>query len=434
MFFSRWLRRRPRVRTTYRPMLWQLEDRITPSGPATHFAVTASSFFQEGRPAAVRVQAEDANNFPAIGYTGTVHFDLVNADARATLPADYTLNFLERGTHVFFVTLVAAGSQTVTVTDTTTSITGSASMTVLAAPVATHFAVYMPTSVSAGLPLNVTVVAQDALGHRAWDYTGTIAITSSDLQAVLPANYHFAARDLGTHTFQVVLKSGGAQSVRATDTASNSITGNATTNVITAPVATQFVLVGLRDGFAGDTTLVTIMAVDASGARSWNYAGRVHFSSTDSKAILPPDMTFPATDAGILTVSVIFNTAGSQTLTVVSQTGAPITGHKSLNVTAMGPVTHFRIYATDSVSAGSPASILILALDANGRVVPNYAGTVHFTSTDPNAILPPDYTFLASDRGKHVFSAIFAAAGTQTLTVADLANTSITVSVNVVVT
>jgi hypothetical protein len=439
MFFSRWLGRRPRSRPRlhprYRPLLCQLEDRITPSGPATHFAVTAAPFFQQGQPAAVRVTAEDASNLPATSYAGTAHLAVVNTDTNATLPADYTFTFLDHGTHLFFVTLQAPGSQTITVTDTKTpSITGSTSMQVLAAPVATRFVVYMPTTVDAGFPVSVNVVAENAAGLRASNYTGTVAITSSDGQAILPANYHFTSQDRGAHTFQVVLKSGGPQSVKVTDTTSNSITGSGATNVISAPVATQFALVGLRNGFAGDHTMVMILALDASGNRAWNYSGTVHFSSTDPKAVLPPDMTFKPVNFGSLTVSVIFNTAGTQTLTVTSTTGTPISAHKSLTVTAVGPVTHFKIYASDSVPAGSPASIFILALDANNRVVTNYTGTVHFTSTDPNAILPPNYTFLPSDQGKHVFSASFAAAGTQTLTVTDLANASVTMSVNITVT
>ena len=48
---------------------------------------------------------------------------------------------------------------------------------------------------------NVTVTAQDAYGNTATGYTGTVHFTSSDGQAVLPADYTFAAGDNGTHTF-----------------------------------------------------------------------------------------------------------------------------------------------------------------------------------------------------------------------------------------
>jgi len=72
-----------------------------------------------------------------------------------------------------------------------------------------------------------------AAGVRATGYTGTIHFTSTDGQAVLPANYTFTSStaatpnctsgcDQGIHTFTngVVLKTAATQSVTATDTSS----------------------------------------------------------------------------------------------------------------------------------------------------------------------------------------------------------------------
>src|SRR5207302_1665412 len=132
---------------------------------------------------------------------------------------------------------------TVTVSDTTTSsIAGSVSVKVTPGPVATRFVVHLPRSVSAGVPVSVTVVAEDAIGRRAWNYTGTVALTSSDGQAVLPGQYQFTNQDLGRHTFQVTLKTTGSQSLTVKDIASSSIAGKITTIVHPAPAATHFVL------------------------------------------------------------------------------------------------------------------------------------------------------------------------------------------------
>jgi hypothetical protein len=49
--------------------------------------------------------------------------------------------------------------------------------------------------------------------------------------ATLPGTYTFTARDHGKHTFLVTFETPGSQSVTATDTSTNSITGNATTTV-----------------------------------------------------------------------------------------------------------------------------------------------------------------------------------------------------------
>jgi uncharacterized repeat protein (TIGR01451 family) len=48
-----------------------------------------------------------------------------------------------------------------------------------------------------------------------------------------------------------------------------------------------------------------------------------------------------------------------------------------------------------------------------------YTGMVHFTSSDPLAILPADYTFLPADAGAHVFSFTLNTVGDQTITVID---------------
>ncbi len=47
---------------------------------------------------------------------------------------------------------------------------------------------------------------------------GTAHFTSSDIQAVLPANYTFTGVDAGVHVFSVTLKTAGSQSITATDT------------------------------------------------------------------------------------------------------------------------------------------------------------------------------------------------------------------------
>ena len=84
-----------------------------------------------------------------------------------------------------------------------------------------------PNPTTAGAAHNVTVTAEDAFGNTATGYRGTVHFTSSDGQAVLPANYTFTAGDAGTHTFTngVTLKTAGTQSITATDTVTGTITG-----------------------------------------------------------------------------------------------------------------------------------------------------------------------------------------------------------------
>jgi hypothetical protein len=79
-----------------------------------------------------------------------------------------------------------------------------------------------------------------------------------------------------------------------------------------------------------------------------------------------------------------------------------------------------------STTAGTAGSFTVTALNASGNLDTGYTGTVHFTSSDPQATLPPDYTFTGGDQGVHTFSATLKTAGTQSLTATDSTSSAIT--------
>jgi probable HAF family extracellular repeat protein len=116
---------------------------------------------------------------------------------------------------------------------------GSNSMAYLLTPVAgaaTHLVVTAPASADSGVPTTVTVTAFDANNDEATGYTGTVAITSSDPYAELPAN---ATLTSGSGTFSVDFNSGGSETVTATDTVTGSITGvSGTISVTLVPTPT----------------------------------------------------------------------------------------------------------------------------------------------------------------------------------------------------
>jgi hypothetical protein len=100
--------------------------------------------------------------------------------------------------------------------------------------------------------------------------------------------------------------------------------------------------------------------------------------------------------------------------------------------------THFSITASTSSKAGATFSIIAKALDSSNKVVTGYQGTVHFTSSDSQAValglLPADYTFTSADKGIHTFAGVsLATAGKQTVTIADAATSSILGSATVTV-
>jgi uncharacterized protein (TIGR03437 family) len=79
---------------------------------------------------------------------------------------------------------------------------------------------------------------------------------------------------------------------------------------------------------------------------------------------------------------------------------------------------------------GQALTVMITAQDRLGKTVERYPDTVHFMSSDPNAILPPDSTLTA---GSGIFSVTFRNPGAQTLTVTDIDSPSVTGSAAVAV-
>jgi len=88
-----------------------------------------------------------------------------------------------------------------------------------------------------------------------------------------------------------------------------------------------------------------------------------------------------------------------------------------------GPATHFSVMAQATATAGIAFSFTVTALDASNKQVPTYSGTVHFTSSDAQAVLPGDQS-LAS--GTATLQITLKTAGNQTITATDTVTKSIT--------
>ena len=112
-------------------------------------------------------------------------------------------------------------------------------------------------------------------------------------------------------------------------------------------------------------------------------------------------------------------TANDGNIVVVGQSGNNILVARFLS--ASSPSITASGYPT-TITAGSAGSFTIAAYDPLGNPNPGYTGTIHFTSSDPNAKLPADYTFTAADQGSHTFSATFETGGPQSITAKDTAN------------
>lgn len=109
---------------------------------------------------------------------------------------------------------------------------------------------------------------------------------------------------------------------------------------------------------------------------------------------------------------------------------AEVGGHDDDDVVlAAGSLDSFVITGLeDGVIAGDETTVTVKAIDEDGFTVTDYTGTIRFSATDSEATLPNDYTFLAEDQGEHSFSLAvkLVTPGTQTLTVTDVDEFSIT--------
>lgn len=82
---------------------------------------------------------------------------------------------------------------------------------------------------------------------------------------------------------------------------------------------------------------------------------------------------------------------------------------------------HFTLSAPAGTTAGQTFSMILTAWDHYGNIATGYTGTVTFTSSDPHATLPVDYTFTAADNGTHTFDATLVKAGAQLIKITDTA-------------
>src|SRR5208337_4462886 len=376
---------------------------LVSAAAATHLVVAGLSGGGAGTAGTLTVTAEDPYGNTATGYTGTVHF--TSSDPIAVLPANTTLT---NGVGTFNVTLKTAGTESVTVTDTaTTTITGAETGIVVTPLATSQFSVTGASGGVAGTVESVTVTAEDAYGNRTTGYAGTVRFTSSDPRASLPAN---STLTLGTGTFSVTLVKSGSQSITVTDTVASSLTGSETGIAIAAGDAAQFLLTGLAPHVAGVTQHHTVKAEDFYGNVATSYPGTIHFTSSDPNAILPPDSTLTN---GVGTFNVILNTIGTQSVTVSDNTVDGPTGSETGILVTLGPVSQFAVTGLTPDPAGTSQSMIVKAEDAGGNLITGYSGTVHFTSSDSQAVLPADSTLT---NGVGSFTVTLKTAGTQSVT------------------
>ena len=209
----------------------------------------------------------------------------------------------------------------------------------------------------------------------------------------------------------------GTYAVTATDGT------NTATTTFTDAVLDHFGVTGWPSSVTAGSSFggVVVTAYDASNNVITSYTASVWFTSTDGAAVLPATAssmyTFTGSgtgkDNGVHTFSgFTLNTPGSQTITVHETSASKTATSSTITVTA-ATLDHFGLTGyPSSVTAGTAftgSGVVVTAYDASNHVILRYTGSVYFTSTDPQAVLPKTstskYTFTAGDNGVHTFVA-----------------------------
>jgi len=114
----------------------------------------------------------------------------------------------------------------------------------------------------------------------------------------------------------------GTPTLTASENPSQGWTDATQIETITPAALKNFTVTGITNLTAGNLNSPVVTAYDLYDNIKTDYTGRVHFSSTDSQAVLPADYTYQPADNGAHTFTngVQLKTANSQTVTVADGT------------------------------------------------------------------------------------------------------------------
>ena len=175
---------------------------------------------------------------------------------------------------------------------------------------------------------------------------------------------------------------------------------------------------------AGNLFLQNISFTDPGG---YSWVATIDFGDGSGVSGLPGSQIDTAGQS--ISLSHVFTKVGNYTVTVTLTNNNGQSDTQTFNVNVAANIaTHFSVAGSTTDVAGVSSSYTVTALDAYDNVATGYSGTVHFTSTDGNAIRPTDSTFAG---GVGSFEVTFNSPGNQSITAIDTTNSSLNFSQNI---
>ena len=306
---------------------------------------------------------------------------------------------------------------------------------------------YLPGSVTgkSGTPLdqratvqfNMEVYTTDEYWNAIPQINTTIHFTSSDPAAVLPNN---PSLNGGHLTAPVALNTPGTHTISTTDNGDPSIQAGITSPIHVIPFGLHhfaFDAISSPQN-AGSPFSTTIRAVDAAGNPVTDFDGDLDLSvSTGIQTITPTAITM---NNGVWTGQVTLTKAGSfVTLAVQDHVNPPHTGTSNQFTVQPGTFTSLQVLmpgetgtpgippgktgTVNPILAGSNISIRVNAIDDWWNVEGTVSDEIQISSTDPNAILPPNAPLF---NGTRQFSVTLNSTGVYTVSAHNVTQPSIT--------
>ena len=251
-------------------------------------------------------------------------------------------------------------------------------------------------------------------GNLATSYRGTVAFSSSDTNASYPPVYTFTTGDQGSHAFNgnLIMRLSGSQLISVADTNNTSLGSSATIVAINPAPLNAFRLSAPSTATSESAFNLGIAGLDVFGNIANTYTGTVRLISSDPNgspsSTTPFNFVFTSGAAVQRSVSgVTLNSGGNQTLTARDPNNvALLAGQANVFVNSLPAASLYLSGFPGTLVAGQQGNIVVAAYDSYGNIATTYASTIHFTSTDPCAALPPDYQFIAADQGVHQFASL----------------------------
>lgn len=277
----------------------------------------------------------------------------------------------------------------------------------------------------------ITVTVRDANGEPLADQWVSVEVSGTGNTVTQPVGKTSAS---GVATAWVNSTQPGVKVVRglvAVEDGALVLDQQPTIEFVDPPAAKLVFSTAALSATAGEPVgpLLEVFVQDAAGRTVAGAVNEVTLSlaSGPPSSVLEGALTVRAVNGVARFPGVVLKQAGLGYTLVAMASGLVSATSPTFEVRHAAPVVLQLEGVPAMMSAGSTVSAAVTLRDAFGNVATGYRGTVRFSSTDPAATLPADYTFTAVDQGRHSFPVVFkTAANPQLLTVRDTTISALT--------